>query len=173
PTQGAIVFSEGVTCDPPPAPPSDCMGATALCSTVPQVNQNPQNTGGVNDLNSSNDGCLLGENQGLWYSFTIDEAGPLAFEIQPTTFGTDYDFAIWGPYSAGTQPASVCPPTSPPLRCSWAYTLGPTGLQVNPSLPVSENASGSGYVRHIDGIVGQVYLLYVDNWTEDGVSFNL
>src|SRR5690606_18004815 len=91
----------------------------------------------------------------------------------PPTCRTAYYSAIWGPYSAGTQPASVCPPTSPPLRCSWAYTLGPTGLQVNPSLPVSENASGSGYVRHIDGIVGQVYLLYVDNWTEDGVSFNL
>jgi hypothetical protein len=172
PSQGQV-YSATVTCDPPDAPQSDCLGAVTLCSQIPQVNQNPTNTGGVADLNASNRGCLVSnERQGLWYTFTISQAGSLGFTVTPAS-GADYDLAVWGPYPTGSTVGNICPPSSPPLRCTYACCAGPTGLAVNSSLPTSEGAGGSGFVRHIDATVGQVYLMYIDNFSMNGVQFSM
>ncbi len=172
PTQGQV-YAATVTCDPPPAPPSDCIGATTLCSVVPQVNQFPQNTGGVADLNPANRGCMsANERQGLWYTFSVSVAGTLGFTVTPTA-GADYDLAVWGPYPAGSNLGNICPPAQPPSRCTWACCAGPTGLAVNAALPTSEGAGGNGFVRHYNALVGEVYLLYIDNYSMNGVTFNM
>ena len=52
--------------------------------------------------------------------------GPLFFQLTPTgTGGQDLDFALWGPLAP-----VVCPPASEPIRCSYAATLDPTGLNM-------------------------------------------
>ena len=166
-----VHFGESADCQPPPAPQSDCLGAVTLCSQSIQVNQNPSNTGGVVDLNASNRGCLsANERQGLWYTFSTLCAGNVAFSIVPTG-GADYDFAVWGPLTGLS-----CPPTGAPLRCSWAapsFSGAPTGLAINAALPTSEPAFGTGFVRHITAAPGDVYLLYIDNFSMNGVQFNL
>ncbi|MBX2981014.1 MAG: T9SS type A sorting domain-containing protein [Flavobacteriales bacterium] len=170
PTNG-FHFGEVADCEPPPAPQSDCLGAVTLCSQNIQVNQNPTNTGGVVDLNASNRGCLsANERQGLWYTFSTLCAGNVAFSIVPTG-GADYDFAVWGPLTGLT-----CPPPGPPIRCSWAapsFSGAPTGLAINGALPTSEGSFGSGFVRHLTVAPGDVYLLYIDNYSMNGVQFDL
>lgn len=172
PPQQGGVFIQTVDCEPPPAPQSDCVGAVTLCDQVPQVNQQPQ--AGTQELNASNRGCLLGnEHTGLWYTFTVETAGPIAFTITPNPISSDWDFAVWGPYPPGTSHYNVCPPTQQPLRCNWSGTSGATGLQVNGALPTSVGAVGPPFSQHIMGNVGDVYLLYVDKWTTSAFNFGL
>jgi hypothetical protein len=157
----------GATCNVPPSPPSDCLGAFEVCNNQ-TFSQNPTNTGNAVDLTATNDGCLAGEQQGVWFRFTTNAAGNIAFTIQVAA-GTDYDFAVWGPYST---PTPTCPPNQPPLRCSWSGLTGNTGLDYV-ALDVSENAGGDKWVQYIPSAANQTYILYVDNWSRNGISFSM
>ncbi len=155
------------TCNVPPAPISDCVGAQVICNNQ-SISYNPSNTGNVVDLTPSNDGCLAGEQQGTWFVFTTNTAGNIAFTLG-VPVGTDYDFAVWGPYPPGTPP---CPPPGPPLRCNWSATTGPTGLSMSSFTP-SVGAVGSPFSQWISANANELYILYVDNWSRNGISFNL
>ncbi len=160
-------FNVDAACNVPPAPPSDCLGSFEICNSQ-QFTGNPSGVGGVLDLNSSNDGCLSGEHQGLWFTFTVNTTGTLAFDVIPTSATyTDYDLALWGPYTSGI----TCPPSGPPVRCTWAAGGGATGLNFT-SADLSEGAGGNSWIRWIDAIAGEQYIMYVDNWSQNGISFN-
>ncbi|MEZ4740276.1 MAG: T9SS type A sorting domain-containing protein [Flavobacteriales bacterium] len=171
PTPGTgVVYAGSADCNLPPPPQSDCNGAFRICSASSGLGGNPSNTGAVVDLNGSNRGCLNAENQGLWYTFSASASGTLAFNLTPTAATyTDYDFAVWGPYAS----APSCPngPTGPPVRCSWAAGGGATGLNFG-SVDLTEGAGGDSWVRYLDVTVGQYYLMYLDNWSRNGISFN-
>lgn len=172
PPATGIVFTNTVTCEPPPAAQQDCIGASTICNGQ-QFNNNSNNTGAVTDLTAANMGCLsLGERQGTWYVFSPSASGTIGFSLTPVGL-TDYDFAIWGPYPDGSTPSSICPPAGPPIRCSYdapgPYVTGlTTGAGDN-----SEGAAGDGWVNSINATVGQVYVLYIDNWSNDGQEFGL
>jgi hypothetical protein len=38
---------------------------------------------------------------------------------------------------------------------------------------LSEGAGGNKWVRYIDAVAGQTFLLYIDNWSRNGISFNM
>ncbi len=171
PAAGPNTFNMTVTCDPPPAPPQDCVGSTTICNGQ-AFNNNSSNTGNTIDLTAANRGCLSsGERQGTWYVFSPSAAGNIGFTINPVV-ATDYDFAVWGPYPPGSTPSTICPPASPPLRCSYAAPTGPTGC-VTGAGDNSEGAGGNRWVNSFNVLVGQVYLLYVDNFSSNGQAFNL
>lgn len=152
-------------CNAPPPPINDCVGSFRLC-TGGTFTENPNNSGAVADLNAGNDGCLFGENQGAWYRFTPSTAGSLAFTIAPAS-STDYDFALWGPNMGGP----ICPPNTPPLRCSYAAGGAPTGLG-NSAVDPSEGAGGDRWVQEVNPVtVGAYYWLYIDNFSRNGVNF--
>jgi hypothetical protein len=165
PTPG-IAFTQTVTCTPPPSPPQDCAGGITVCSGQAFGNTS-NNTGNVVDLNSSNQGCLsAGERQGTWYYFSPSAGGNIGFTIAPTV-PTDYDFALWGPLSSIS-----CPPTGAPLRCSFSALSSNTGLG-NGAVDVTEGAGGDAWVSTIPVVAGQIYILYVDNFSSNGQAFNL
>ena len=166
PPAAGIAFAQTVTCLPPPAPANDCAGGNTICGGQ-SFNNNSSGTGNVVDLNSSNQGCLAsGERQGTWYRFSPSAAGTIGFTIAPVVT-TDYDFALWGPL------ASVqCPPIGPPLRCSYSGLTGNTGLG-NGAVDLSEGAGGDKWVQTITVTPGQIYILYVDNFSANGQSFSL
>lgn len=180
PTAGPS-FGQLVDCVPPPTAPQDCEGGFTVCSGQ-NFGDNSSNSGNVVDLNSSNRGCLSsGEQEGTWYYFSPSAGGTVSMNITPNmTTGsdtTDYDFAIWGPYSTVT-----CPPSAPPIRCSYAYpqttptypsvTAWSTGLG-NGAVDNSETAAGDGWVAPLLVTAGQIYVLYIDKFTLDGEGFNL
>lgn len=161
-----ISFQQLVDCQPPPAAPQDCNGGFTICSGQ-AFNNNSSNTGNVVDLNTSNQGCLAsGERQGTWYYFSPSSSGTIGFTIAPVV-AADYDFAVWGPMSTVT-----CPPVGPPLRCSYAAPTGPTGLG-NGAIDLTEGAGGDRWVATINALAGQVYILYVDNFSSNGQAFDL
>jgi hypothetical protein len=143
-----------------------------ICSGQ-SFNNNTNNTGNVADLTLATAGCLLNtERQGTWYNFTIAASGQVGFTINPANPADDYDFAIWGPFPPGSTPSSICPPLTAPLRCSYAAPSGATGLNFT-ATDLTEDAFGDKWVRYLDVVVGQVYLLYISNWSQSGLAFNL
>ncbi|MCB0763834.1 MAG: hypothetical protein KDB84_03955, partial [Flavobacteriales bacterium] len=176
PPAAGISYATTVDCTPPPAPPQDCIGGVTICNST-AINNNSTNTGNVVDLNSSNQGCLSSqEQQGTWYFFSPNTTGTIGMTITPSG-AVDYDFAIWGPLSSVS-----CPPSGPPLRCSYAYPPSAgtylTGM-ANGYGDVSEAAGGIG----VDGFVapltigaaqvGQVYIMYIDNFDITGQAFSM
>lgn len=190
PTTG-IAYTTTITCNPPPASPEDCVGGATLCNSL-GINNNTTNTGSVADLNPSNYGCLLAsEQQGTWYNFSISSGGTLGMTIDPSG-NDDYDWAIWGPYPPGSTTTSICPPLGTPVRCSFAsgldsfiatgsYNTGtgtPTAAWATPQfaapLPAySDPVGGDGWTPGLNVTIGQVYILYVSNFSLSGQSFNL
>lgn len=165
PTAG-ISFGQLVDCSAPPAAPQDCNGGFTICNGQ-SFNNNSSNTGNIVDLNTSNQGCLSsGERQGTWYYFSPSSSGTIGFTISPTVV-TDYDFAVWGPMSSVS-----CPPPSAPLRCSYAAPTGDTGAG-NGATDPSEGAGGDRWVSPLTVTTGQIYILYVDNFSSNGQSFDL
>ncbi len=173
PTAG-VVYTQTVDCTPPPAPPQDCVGGTTICSGQ-SFNNNSNNTGAVADLNASNRGCLASnEQQGTWYYFSPSASGTIGFTIAPGA-AIDYDFAVWGPMTSVS-----CPPLGQPIRCSYASGFSTnqqtgsynTGLG-NGAADLTEGAGGNGWVAPLTVVTGQIYILYVDNFSSTGQSFSL
>ncbi|MCB9183959.1 MAG: T9SS type A sorting domain-containing protein [Flavobacteriales bacterium] len=172
PPAAGIAYAGTLTCVPPPAPPEDCVGSVTVCSGQ-SFNNTTNNTGIVADLNATSAGCLSdNERQGTWYNFTVSSSGQVAFDINPTDPTDDYDFAIWGPYPPGSTPNTICPPLSAPVRCSYAAPAGTTGLNYS-ATDLTEDALGDKWVRYLNATAGQVYLLYISNWSQSGVAFDL
>lgn len=184
-----VVYTGTVDCVPPPAPQEDCVGAFTICSNQ-GFNNNTNNTGNVVDLNLSNQGCLSsGERQGTWYVFSPSTGGNIGLNIAPIG-PDDYDWALWGPFPPGSNTSTICPPAGPPIRCSYASglsTFSATGSyntgfgspvysppQFATPLPLhTEGAGGDGWTPGLVVTLGQVYLLYIDNFSQSGLAFNL
>ncbi|MBK9175443.1 MAG: T9SS type A sorting domain-containing protein [Flavobacteriales bacterium] len=168
PTPGTGLRYAGVAnCQSAPPTTSDCYGRTAICNAQ-QINDNPTTTGLTTDLHLHNRGCLgSNERQGSWYSFSPSASGTVAFTISPTNPSDDYDFAVWGPFGSLS-----CPPLVTPYRCNYSATTGDTGLSTSASNP-SEGAGGSKWSTAMVVTAGEYYLLYISNWTQSGLAFNL
>jgi hypothetical protein len=192
-------FAYTVDCDPAPMPQEDCLGSFTICNDQ-GFNNNTNNAGFIDDLVSSNFGCIIGgEHQGTWYVFSPSAAGNLGFTLTPVST-TDYDWAIWGPFPSGSNPGNICPPPGPPIRCassSGPATFNNTGsyatgmghptfspprfntTAVTYSIPPTTDFCPStapqrcGWITGMQVNIGEVYLMYIDNYDESGLAFDL
>ncbi len=153
-TSGMICVKQGSA----PVPPTDCPSATQVCNTA-SFSGNASGYG-TQELTSSNEGCLFGENQSSWYYFQAVTSGTVAFTIVTSA---DYDFALWG---------GSCGNLGTPLRCSYAGTHSNTGLQSGLS-QTSEGSGGDGFVSDLNVTAGQTYILLIDNFSVDNTPFTL
>lgn len=133
------------------------------------------NRGGSYDLAGDNMGCLEGETNGIqWLVFHPTADGTVAFVIDgskvypaPTT-RADLDFAVWDLGTLafqGTTPDSLngdrlCPPKSPPVRCSSSRAALTTGLAAGMS-PTQEGHGGWGWVAPLPVQNGHGYLVAI------------
>jgi len=162
-----LVFFESIDCVPPPPPAEDCRGAVAICNAQ-SFSNNAAGTGFDVDLRPATFGCLAAaERQGTWYKFSPSASGTIGMTIAPINSGDDYDFAVWGPYVAVS-----CPPNTAPARCSYSGLSGNTGMG-NGAVDLTENSSGDKWVAPLTVISGQIYLLYVSNFSQSGLAFDL
>ena len=155
--------------------PQDCIGGTSICGDV-SFGGNSNGSGNITDLNSSNEDCLNGENESSWYFFEAQSNGTLEFLISPDNGTDDYDFALWGPYPSGSTPGSVCPPSGSPVRCSYAAgaptAYGGTGLQIGAG-DTSEDSGGDDIVDELNMLMGEVYILLIDNYAATTSPFQM
>jgi hypothetical protein len=141
----------------------DCVNATAICNNNTFSGNSSGN--GVQELTAANQGCMTTEHQSSWYTFTIQTSGTLSMTISPQNGTDDYDFALWGPNPN-------CPPTSAPVRCSWAAGGGNTGL-VNGAGDNTEGVLGDKWVEDGNVTAGQTFVLLIDNFSSSGSAFDL
>jgi len=162
-----LVYAALPSCGSIPPPASDCSGGDRLC-TGTSFTGSPSNTGTIADLNFQTRGCLAAdERQGNWYHFIPSASGTIGMTIAPSDPADDYDFAIWGP--AITK---QCPPNTSPYRCSFSGDTGNTGLG-NGASDTSEDPSGDKWVSTMPVLVGEVYTMYISNFSRSGLAFNL
>ncbi|ASW75090.1 chromophore lyase [Chryseobacterium piperi] len=151
---------------------NDCVTAIPICSNA-NITQTPN---GIGDHDEGNAGCLNGENNSIWFTFSTLSAGTLTFEINPVN-NVDYDWALYGPNNNCTEIQTI-----DPIRCSYdAPSPGQyvTGLNLT-SLDTSEGAGtdnlgnpSDGMVKYIDVLPGQVYYLLIDNFSPTISQFSL
>ncbi|MCO5260031.1 MAG: hypothetical protein M9916_07800 [Crocinitomicaceae bacterium] len=160
-----------VSCLAPPATPQDCEGAILVCSNNSFAGNS--NGGGLySELNSGNQGCMSTEHESSWYYVHVGQSGTLEMTISPDNGTDDYDWAIWGPFTAATAAAN-CSPVSDPIRCSWnAPPSYDTGMG-NGATDTSEGASGDGWIMPLDVLGDQVYVLLIDNFSGSTNPFSL
>lgn len=146
---------------------TNCSAAEQLCTN----SSLPGNSSGfgIQELNNNNKGCLSSEHQSSWYYINIQVGGSLSFRINPNS-GSDYDFAVWGPFTAANASAN-CPPVTSPVRCSYASGTGSTGMRVGEN-NTTEGSNGSGWVSALNVSANQVYILLIDNYSNSGIGYN-
>ncbi|HMN06972.1 MAG TPA: T9SS type A sorting domain-containing protein [Flavobacteriales bacterium] len=130
--------------------------------------------GGMMDLAGANMGCLDGEAGGIqWMVFRPEADGTVAFllegyKVSPApTAQADIDFAIWDlgipSYNLPPDPNhidgyDVCPPQSPPIRCSSARNQATTGLAQG-MMATQEGHGGWGWLAPLPVLAGHAYLI--------------
>jgi hypothetical protein len=139
----------------------ECFGATQICNDQ-TFTGNTSNFGDWQELNSSNAGCLGVENQSSWYYFIPTVNGTISMTISPQGSNIDYDFAIWQ--------GGNCANLGAPIRCSYAGTVGNTGLG-NGATDLSEGALGNGWVAPLNVTAGVFYVMLIDNFTANSTPF--
>ena len=160
--EGNFEICVNLTSPPPISSNTDAATATALCSSSTFAGNS--NGSGVQELNSTNQGCLGIENQSSWYTFTIETSGDLKMTIAPDA-SDDYDFAIWGPNP-------TLPLTIDPIRCSYAAEFDDTGMG-NSATDNTEDSFGDGWVAPMNVLAGEVYIVLIDNYSSSSNPFSL
>jgi len=157
-----------------------------VCGTE-DINTSSVGHGNYWELSSSNDGCLGGENFSTWIYFHAQTAGQIGFSITPNNEDggandDDYDFAVWE--------TTTCPPTTNPIRCSWAvagdqsgysgcsnrdigYVTGIGTSNMLDAVDNSEDQCGDGWVDYINATAGQEFTMVIDNYSTTTNSFTL
>lgn len=145
---------------------TNCETAEQICSGTSLPGNSSGN--GTQELNNTNRGCLSSEHQSSWYYINIQSGGSLSFRIDPNS-NSDYDFALWGPFTTANAGAN-CPPVSTPVRCSYAEGNGNTGMRVGEP-DVSENEYGDRWINALNVSANQVYILLIDNYSNSGIGY--
>ncbi len=170
-------------------PAQDCMNAKVLATGAP-ISQGPFNLGSgtVADEVTTTNSCFGGqpssntaERQPKWYKFIVGSDGKLTFNINPSIYTDDYDWAVWDI----TSDPMGCTTKGNALACNWSGQDGSTGLSLCPdqepgynNLPGAntydnEQTNLNGANAPIDVQAGRVYALLVDNFSMSSQGFTL
>ena len=151
---------------------NDCRDTIVICSDD-QISFTPNGEGDVDDLNSSNNGCLTSnENSSAWFYFEMNSTTPtnsiLGFTLTPDlSSGEDYDFAVYGPNV-------TCGNLGMPIRCSFAdgncNFCPQTGLGMGAM--DTDDADDDGFARELTVNANEGYFLLIDNYNETGTGFS-
>lgn len=151
--------------------PQDCIGAIPVCSNFYNEPTGYGDFGDIDDLFNIN-GCLInGENNSVWYIFTVSNSGTLEMELVPAAGGDDYDFAIYDLSSASCQ--DIVDGNLPPIRCNFSATPGaPTGMRAG-FTSTSAGVSGDAFLAPMNVTANETYVLLVDNYTNSSLGYTL
>jgi hypothetical protein len=127
----------------------------------------------TDELNGINNGCLA-VNEGTtsyWYQICVSTGGTIRFTIAPQGNNNDYDWAVWS--------GNTCPPTTTPIRCSFAISQpgnDNTGVNSNNNAPqtdLTEGVGGNQWTQDINALANNCYIICVNNYGAGSNNFNL
>jgi hypothetical protein len=161
-----LVAASPALAQPGPFQPTDLQYAIHVCTDTSYLAVSGEaGPGEVADLDAINRGCMVGnEMNGVWMHVQVATGGQLAFTLTPTQ-PRDLDFAVWGPFSA-----PVTALVAPPVRCSYAAGPGSTGMNYT-AVDLSEFAGGDRWVRYLDVLPGEWYMVYINQFSTLDLHF--
>ncbi len=160
----------------------DCLGAIPICSDVITVNDPYPYSGNGNYLNEilAIVPCYTVENNGIWYTFTVQTSGLLRFVLSPNDPNDDYDWILYNMTNA---------------TCGQLNTFGAAAFMessnnwgvfgVNGDIGISTanggvgncngpgNLNGPKWNADLPVTAGNTYVLYVSNWSNSTFGFSL
>lgn len=140
-------FGQGATCD----------ASTAFCTSAGA--SYPAGVGTGTAAAGPDYGCLGSQPSPGWFFLQVANAGPIDFAISNST-AQDLDYAIWGPFPAGSNLSTICGQLStgsiPPADCSYSGSAHPELGSINATA------------------VGEIWILLVTNFsnTPTNVTIN-
>jgi len=164
----------------------DCLGARPLCESVSSHPQSYVGTGHYYDLFNFNahqgmavsthncPNCLVtGEKNNVWYTFTAQTSGELAFTITPYNSSDDYDWAVYSLNNGVDCFDLIDWYNHPPVVCNYCGTSGNTGMGSGSSSCEGPN-NCSNWNSALSVSPGETYVLNVSNFssTQDGYTIN-
>lgn len=150
-------------------PEQDCDDAIPVCQLFYTQTQSYTGEGSVNDINGHSVCLQNDENNSVWYIFTVTDSGKLVFLIDPQ-LGDDYDFTLYN--LTGGSCADIFNGTAVEVRCNYAFTNGPTGLQDGYTTFFS-GPGDSAFNAPLIVNVGETYALLVDNFASTVFGYDL
>ncbi len=162
-----------MTITPPNA--QDCLGAIPLCFNTYFTNNSYSGTGhytgeipdypGANSDNNCPGNCLLdGELNDVWYIFTVQNSGTVAFTITPNNSSDDYDWSVFNLTNAqcvdiATQADAL------QASCNFCGTSGATGPNDASALSCQHGNSCTPFNDALSVTTGQTYVVNVSNFS--------
>jgi len=166
----------------PPAAGQDCSSPNPVCAASIAVgNPGYQAYGNVCDFPGGGGNCLAsGERGSVWYTIPINAAGTLTFDIvpndwpgAPSTFSTDYDFALWKTAGTGAVTCANIAAGAIPIRCNYSG-LGVTGIYTTAgTAPPAYPGFGAAYDANVAVANGDVYVLVISNFSNSTSGFTI
>lgn len=154
----------------------DCLGAIPLCFDTYSQSVSYSGTGNYpNEITTSGScpsNCLLsGERNDVWYTFTTQTSGVVAFLISPNNSSDDYDWAVYN--LTNNDCADIYSNSSIMVSCNYSGDSGNTGPNGGSSSSCG-SASAGAYNQTISVSSGQTYVVNVSNYssTQNGYSIN-
>ena len=140
----------------------DCMGAIPVCQNTYVQNTSYTGIGFIDELQyPTTTSCLQsGEQNSVWYIFTVTTGGQLLFQITPNFIFDDYDWAVYD-LTAHTC-SDIMNGSAPEVRCNWSANPGSTGLQIG-ATQTSVGAAGPNQCSPMNVLNGETYVLMINN----------
>jgi len=162
---------------PPNRSEQDACHALEICGNKFTTLYSYQGNGLVWDL--SNSPCATqtgfppgaGEDNAVWLKLKIVSSGSIVFKVTPVTHTDDYDWAVLNITNKSCSNLS----SSDVVRCNYnnnydsAIYYGITGLDyISTSTGTGAGVSGGHFLKKIDAVAGQVYLVMINNFGTGG-----
>lgn len=148
----------------------DCFGAIPVCDSIYIQPNGYFDSGNVDELALSSTCLVNGENNSVWYIFTVTTPGNMQFDLTPAN-QDDYDFALFNLTNATCS--DIVTGALQPVRCNFAPTVGvATGLRSGFS-NTTAGVNGDTFLAPLPVQVNETYVLLVDNFTDGGDGYLL
>ncbi|MFT5863146.1 MAG: hypothetical protein ACI828_001802, partial [Flavobacteriales bacterium] len=103
-------------------------------------------------------------NRVAWYSILVDQVSVFTFQIEPTTVGIDYDFAVWLNADCNNMGTAI--------RTNWSGAPNNTGLSVGAG-NTCQGGGGINQSNPINVVPGDEIIIAVDRFSATFDMFDL
>lgn len=154
----------------------DCLGAIPVCQDTYSQQNSYAGTGNYPNEIPTGGGCpnncmLSGELNCVWYIFTVQTSGNLAFVITPNNYADDYDWVVYSLNQYKCQDI-ITHSSEMQVSCNWSGNDGPTGATGGSSYNC-QGAQGSTYNAVIPVSAGETFVLNISNYSSTQYGYLL
>ncbi|MCI4667409.1 MAG: gliding motility-associated C-terminal domain-containing protein [Bacteroidia bacterium] len=156
---------------PPQQPEQDCIHAIPVCQNIFFQPNSYQGAGkNPTEINPRNSCLLSGEQNDVWYIFTVQQAGDLCFSIIPNDSTDDYDWALFDISQAACSDIFSDP--SIEVSCNY-HTSMPQCGGVTGANGILNNSCAALNEACIQVQQGQSFVLNVSNFSASSAGYTL